>query len=74
MSTAECRGAHEGKGKEEPTQIILRERRKYKEERGHESQFSEDLQTLLFSQLHLAALKKSKLKIKDPKMRRTWPL
>ncbi len=36
-------------------QTLLREFRKYKEQ-GHESQFSEDQQTLLFSQLCLAAL------------------
>ncbi len=35
----------EDKGEEEPTQTILRECRKYKEDRGCESQFSEDLQT-----------------------------
>ncbi len=43
VSAAECRGAHEGKEEEEPTQTVLRECRKYKEERRHESQFSEDI-------------------------------
>ncbi len=46
----------EGKGKEEATQTILRKYRKYKGERGHEPQFSEDLQALLFGPLCLAAL------------------
>ncbi len=46
----------EGKGKEEATQTVLRECIKWKEDRGHESQFSENLQTLLFGQLCLAAL------------------
>ncbi len=54
MSTAECGGAHEGKGVEETTQTILRECREYKKERGRMSQFSEDLQSLLFGQLCLA--------------------
>ncbi len=49
-------GAHERKGEEELTQTVLGERRKFKEERKRESQFSEDLQTLLFSQLCLVAL------------------
>ncbi len=55
VSTAECGGAHEGKGEEEPTQTVLRKCRKYKEGRGHESQFSEDPQTLLFGQLCFTA-------------------
>ncbi len=46
----------EGKGKEEATQTVLRGCRKQREERRQESQFSEDLQTLLISQLCLAAL------------------
>ncbi len=41
VSTAECGGTQEGKGGED---------------RGRESQFSEDLQTLLLCQLCLAAL------------------
>ncbi len=53
VSTAEC--GHEGKWEEETTQTVLRECRKYKEERGCKSKFSEDLQTLLFGQLCLAA-------------------
>ncbi len=57
---------HEGKGEEEPTQTVLRKCRKYKKERERKSQFSEDLQTLLFGQLCLAALWESK--IKDLKM------
>ncbi len=57
VSTAECGGMHgKGKGEEEATQTILRECRKKREEKGCESQFSEDLQTLLFSQFSLAAL------------------
>ncbi len=64
----ESRGVHEGKGEEEPTQTVLRECRKYKEEKGHELQFAEDLQTLLFSQLCFAALQESKIKTKDQKM------
>ncbi len=35
------------------------------EERRHKSQFSEDLQTLLFRQLCLAALEESKINMKD---------
>ncbi len=56
VKTAECGGTHEGEGKEESTQTVLRECRKQKEDRGRKSQFSEDPQTLLFSQLCLAAL------------------
>ncbi len=56
----------EGKGEEEATQTVLKECRKCKEVRGHESQFSEDLQTLLFGYLFIATLKESK--IKDLKM------
>ncbi len=56
MSTVECRGAQEGKGKEELTQTVLRECRKQREDRGRKSQFSEDLQTLEFGQLCLATL------------------
>ncbi len=60
--------ARKGKGEEDATQTILRECRKYKKSRGHESQFSEDLQALLFGHLCLAALQKSKIKVKDPKI------
>ncbi len=55
MSTAECRGVHQRKREEEATQTVLRECGTKKEERGHESQFS-DLQISLFGQLCLAAL------------------
>ncbi len=54
MNTVECGGAHEGKGEE--WLDSLREYTKYKDEKGHESQFFEDLQTLLFGQLCLASL------------------
>ncbi len=43
----------EGKEEEEPTQTVLRECRNYKQERGHKSQFSEDLQILLFGTIWL---------------------
>ncbi len=46
------------------TQTILRERRKQKGDRGGESQFSEDLQTLAVGQLCLAALWSQKPKLK----------
>ncbi len=39
-----------------------------KRKRGHELQFPEDLQTSLFSQLCLAALHESKIKMKETKM------
>ncbi len=52
----------EVKGEEKLTQTVLRECRKYKEERGRKLQFSEDLWTLLFGQLSLAALQESKIK------------
>ncbi len=55
----------EGKREEEATQTILRESRKQKEDKGRESQFSEDLSTLLLSQLCQAALWEPKIKIKD---------
>ncbi len=57
MSTAECGGVHEGKREEQlMKQTVLQECRKYWEKRGHKSQFPENLQTLLFSQLCLVAL------------------
>ncbi len=55
-STAECGGTPGSEGEEEPTQTVLSECRKHKEEKGCESQFSDDQQTLLFGQLCLAAL------------------
>ncbi len=57
VSTAECGGAHGG-GKEGgwATWTILRECRKYRDERGQKAQLSEDLQTLMFGQLCLTAL------------------
>ncbi len=58
----------EEKGEEEATQTVLRQCRQHKEDRWYESQFSEDLQTLLFCQLCLAALLESKIKIRVPKM------
>ncbi len=64
----------EGKWEEEATQTILGECRKKKGDRGRESQFSEDLQTLLLYQLCLAALQESKIKIKDLKMSTICPL
>ncbi len=36
--------------------------------------FPEDLQTLLFGQLCLATLLEPKIKNKDPKMSKIWPL
>ncbi len=57
MSTAECGDTHEGKGEAEQTQTVFERMQKKKgREKGLESQFSEDLQTLLFHQLCLAAL------------------
>ncbi len=67
VSTAECGDAHEGKGEEEEaTQTVFRECRKQQVEKGQKTQFSEDLQTLLFGQLYQAALKE--YKVKDQKM------
>ncbi len=43
-------------GRSDQHRLVLRECRNKKEERGCESHFSEDLQTLLFSHLCLAAL------------------
>ncbi len=60
--------AHEGKGAEEATQTIVRECRKFKEERRCDSQFSDDLQTSLIGQLCLAALQEPIIKIRDPNM------
>ncbi len=37
VSTAECGGAHEVNKEEEATQTVLRECRKFKEERGRKS-------------------------------------
>ncbi len=45
VSAVERGGTNEGKGEELPTQTVLRESRKQKEDRGRESQFYEDLQT-----------------------------
>ncbi len=64
----------EGKVEEEATQTILRECRKQREDRGRKAQFCEDLQTLLFSQLSLAALQESQIKIKDLQMNIICPL
>ncbi len=54
VQTEAC--AEEERGEEESTQTVLREIRKEKEDRGRGSQFSEDLQTLLFGQLCLSVL------------------
>ncbi len=62
MSTAECGGAHgEGKGGGGTNTDSFEESRKYREERGFESEFSDDLQILLFSQSKNQAAKKTSL-------------
>ncbi len=51
MSTAECGGEHEGKGEEWLTDTDRFERMQKQGRERVESQYSEGLQTLLFSQL-----------------------
>ncbi len=55
-------GRKGAKRRREHEQVVLREYRKYKEDKGRESQFSEDLQILLHSQFCLDVLQESKIK------------
>ncbi len=74
MSTAECGDAHEGGKGEGGSYTEPFERIQKKERRQRAVQFSEDLQTFMYNQLRLAALQKSKIKIKDPKISIICPL
>ncbi len=50
MSTVKCGGVHDVRGRSNRHRLFLEnaENKRYKDERGCESQFSEELQTLRF--------------------------
>ncbi len=56
MSTVECGGTHEGKGGGVTDTDLFERMQTIEGRESAKSQFSEDLQTLLVSQLCLAAL------------------